>query len=87
MKRLIFSTISVIENDDGNSSEVLFNRIVEVEDNKFEVVYPHIKEAAYNGEVTVEEIEDPITEPSQLDRVEAQVTYTALMTDTLLEEV
>ena len=29
---------------------------------------------------------EPVTEePSQLDRVEAQVTYTAMMTDTLLE--
>lgn len=27
----------------------------------------------------------PIPEPSQLDRIEAQVTYTAMMTDTLLE--
>lgn len=39
------------------------------------------------GEVTVEEVEDPVTEPTQLDQIEAQVTYTALMTDTLLEEV
>lgn len=29
----------------------------------------------------------PEPEPSQLDRVEAQATYTAMMTDTLLEEV
>lgn len=29
---------------------------------------------------------EPIPEPTQLDRVEAQVTYTAMMTDTLLEE-
>ena len=29
---------------------------------------------------------EPVTEePTQLDRVEAQVTYTAMMTDTLLE--
>lgn len=28
----------------------------------------------------------PEEEPTQLDRVEAQVTYTAMMTDTLLEE-
>lgn len=27
----------------------------------------------------------PKAEPTQLDRVEAQVTYTAMMTDTLLE--
>lgn len=37
-----------------------------------------------NGEYTVEDIEDPVTEPTQLDQIEAQVTYTALMTDTLL---
>lgn len=28
---------------------------------------------------------EPALEPTQLDRVEAQVTYTAMMTDTLLE--
>lgn len=30
--------------------------------------------------------EMPIEEPTQQDRIEAQVMYTALMTDTLLEE-
>lgn len=44
------------------------------------------KETAYNGEYTIEDdgVEE-ISEPTQLDRVEAQVTYTAMMTDTLLE--
>lgn len=28
---------------------------------------------------------DVIEEPTQLDRIEAQITYTAMMTDTLLE--
>lgn len=28
----------------------------------------------------------PVEEPSQLDRIEAQMMYTALMTDTLIEE-
>ena len=49
------------------------------------------------GEATVDETQTPpvVTgwtagtipepEPTQLDRVEAQVTYTAMMTDTLLE--
>ena len=44
------------------------------------------KAEAYNGEYTIED--DGVEEtyaPTQLDRVEAQVTYTALMTDTLLE--
>lgn len=51
----------------------------------FETNYAIAKAEAYNGEVTVEDIEDPITEPTQLDQIEAQVTYTALMTDTLLD--
>lgn len=40
---------------------------------------------AYNGEYTIEDIPDKPQEPTQLDRVEAQATYTAMMTDTLLE--
>lgn len=44
------------------------------------------KREAYNGEYTVEDdgVEET-TEPTQLDIIEAQVTYTAMMTDTLLE--
>lgn len=37
------------------------------------------------GEIPEPEPE-PEEEPTQLDRVEAQATYTAMMTDTLLEE-
>lgn len=45
------------------------------------------KKEAYNGEYTIEEDgqPEPTTEPTQLDQIEAQVTYTAMMTDTLLE--
>lgn len=45
------------------------------------------KREAHNGEYTVEDDgqPDPADTPSQLDVIEAQVTYTALMTDTLLE--
>ena len=41
---------------------------------------------AYNGIYTIEDdgVEEDST-PSQLDIIEAQVTYTAMMTDTLLE--
>ena len=42
---------------------------------------------SYNGEYTIEDIPDEPQEPTQLDRIEAQTTYTAMMTDTLLEEV
>ena len=43
-----------------------------------------------NGEYRYDPLprpEEPENQPSQLDIIEAQVTYTAMMTDTLLEEV
>lgn len=45
------------------------------------------KREAHNGEYTVEDDgqPDPAATTSQLDVIEAQVTYTAMMTDTLLE--
>ncbi len=44
---------------------------------------------AHNGEYTIEDDgqPDPANIPSQLDRVEAQVNYTAMMTNTLMEGV
>ena len=41
--------------------------------------------ASYEGAVIGAEYDPPAPEPTQLDRIEAQVTYTAMMTDTLLE--
>ena len=45
------------------------------------------KRVAHKGEYTIEDDgqPDPVETPSQLDVIEAQVTYTAMMTDTLLE--
>lgn len=45
------------------------------------------KREAYNGEYTIEDDgqADPAETPSQLDIIEAQVFYTAMQTDTLLE--
>ena len=43
------------------------------------------KREAYNGEYTIEDDGAPEPAPTQLDRIESQVTYTAMMTDTLLE--
>lgn len=45
------------------------------------------KKEAYNGEYFIDddgEVAVPV-EPTQLDIIEAQVTYTAMMTGTLLE--
>lgn len=46
-----------------------------------------VKEIALDGVYTVEDDgqPEPVETPSQLDVIEAQVTYTAMMTDTLLE--
>lgn len=46
-----------------------------------------VKKIAYNGEYTIEDDGQPMPEekPTQLDIIEAQVAYTAMMTDTLLE--
>ena len=41
-----------------------------------------------NGEYLYDpiQVDSAIEQPSQLDRIEAQIAYTAMMTDTLLEE-
>lgn len=52
----------------------------------YEEMYHIAEKEAYNGKIDVEgEFDEEITEPTQLDRVEAQATYTAMVTDTLLE--
>lgn len=43
------------------------------------------KTEAYKSEYTIEDDGEPEPIPTQIDRIEAQVTYTALMTDTLME--
>lgn len=43
------------------------------------------KKLAYNGEYTIEDDGKLEPAPTQLDRIEAQTTYTAMMTDTLME--
>ena len=44
------------------------------------------KAEAYNGEYTIEDDGKPEPAPTQLDRIEAQTTYTAMMTATLIME-
>ena len=43
------------------------------------------KAEAYNGEYEIIDDGKPEPAPTQLDRIEAQTTYTAMMTDTLME--
>ena len=48
-------------------------------------VEERVKARAYNGEYEIYDDGEPEPNPTQTDRIEAQVTYTAMMTDTLLE--
>ena len=43
------------------------------------------KAEAYTGKYTIEDDGEPEPAPTQIDRIEAQVAYTAMMTETLLE--
>ena len=44
------------------------------------------KREAYNGEYSiVDDGMEEVIKPTPLDRIEAQIAYTAMMTDTLLE--
>ena len=45
------------------------------------------QQEAYNGEYTVEEIPEEVSEPTWQDKIEAQVTYNSMMLGTLIEEV
>lgn len=49
---------------------------------EFDAIYPAVEAAAIAGSVCVSDETDV---PTQLDMIEAQLVYTAMMTDTLLE--
>lgn len=66
--------------------EVLIEKRISCSDDRLEGNLAIALREAHNGEYTIEDdgVEE-IPAPSQLDIIEAQVTYTAMMTDTLLE--
>jgi hypothetical protein len=59
--------------------------ITEGGDYRYKLVNGKPKECTVEEIKAQEEANKPAEQPSQLDRVEAQITYTAMMTDTLLE--
>lgn len=52
---------------------------------RYKLVNGKLKECTAEEIKAQEEANSPNEQPSQLDLIEAQVTYTAMMTDTLLE--
>ena len=88
MKRITYQLISEVNHgteEQPNIKQIFNTAVIECAENFFEANLAIAQKEAYNGEFNVEDIEDPVTEPTQLDQLEAQVTYTAMMTDTLLE--
>lgn len=70
---------------EGNIITEAFDETIEVEVPIMGMVY---RDATPEEEAEFErqQAELPEPEPTQLDRIEAQMMYTALMTDTLIEE-
>lgn len=79
MKAIIFGVDCRLNPQDDHP--YIVNRMLPISDENIEIA----KERSYNGEYAIEDIPDEPHEPTQLDRIEAQTTYTAMMTDTLLE--
>ena len=69
--------------EEPNIEQIILNKSMPWNEANEEIA----KKEAYKGEYTIEDDDqpEPDEQPTQLDRVEAQATYTAMMTDTLLE--
>jgi hypothetical protein len=85
MKIISYKFLSVEINNGTEENPVMEQVILDKTMSWSEANEEIAKREAYNGEYTIED--DGVVEvkqPSQLDVIEAQVTYTAMMTDTLL---
>ena len=60
-------------------------KTVDCADDRLESALTFARAEAYNGEYEIIDDGKPEPAPTQLDRIEAQAAYTAMMTDTLLE--
>ena len=79
--------LRVANHDKGNASngeQAFLNKKIYCLEETFETHYAIAQREAY-GEITVEDIEDPVTEPTADEKRDAQIFYTAMMTDTLLD--
>jgi len=85
IKYQLIQEINIGAEDNPLVEQIFHTKEIRCSDSSFEVNFNIAQDEAYNGEVTVEDIPDEEAEPTQLDVIEAQVTYTAMMTNTLLE--
>ena len=84
IKYQIMTKVNRGTEEEPNITQVAHDCIIQCSDETFKSNYAIAQKEAY-GEITVEDIPDEPVAPTQLDQIEAQVAYTAMMTDTLLE--
>ena len=77
----ISNTVEIVTENKPKQSCILFQKILPYSKENEELA----RTESYNGEYSIEEDPEESAKPTQLDRIEAQVAYTAMMTDTLLE--
>ena len=70
--------------DPETEADVTVEDAVGIEVAYSDVALAHALEVAIDGQYEIVDDGEPEAEPSQLNRVEAQAAYTALMTDTLI---
>ena len=80
MKKIRYN---LLQSFDSDGTEILSAVVLNYSETNLKIA----EAEAFNGEYVIEEDKNSseiVQKPSQLDIIEAQVTYTALMTDTLL---
>ena len=76
-----YQTVIIDDIEQSQSDEYISTAVVPYTEES----YARAKEIAIEiSEPYDNEIPDPVEKPTQLDEIQAQVTYTAMMTDTLL---
>lgn len=88
MKKISYEYVYEVDHgtEEEPRTETIRQRMsIECAEADFAAAYAAARREAV-GEITVEDVPDPVQGPTQLDRVEAQTMYTAMMTDTLIEE-
>lgn len=85
LKYRLMTEVNVGSEEEPVIEQVFTNKSITCANERFEANLAVAKAEAYNGEVFVEDVVGEIVAHPTLDWVESQLTYTAMMTDTLLE--
>lgn len=67
----------ILQGHDENNNDILLAKVMDYSENNIAIV----EAEAYNGEYTIEDNGiETVSEPTQLDRIESQIAYLAMMT-------